>query len=104
MAQTDLDKAKLDMDVKGSNYQRAQVDLEAKQNGLADTELYSDMAGYVTDIFYKEGENLAGGYPVIVVRNQEQVIDVGLGQTDAAKFSKRHDHGYRPGSLSSLRQ
>ncbi|WP_298201241.1 hypothetical protein [Desulfosporosinus sp.] len=42
MAQTDLDKAKLDMDVKGSNYQRAQVDLEAKQNGLADTELYSD--------------------------------------------------------------
>jgi len=58
----------------------------------------------VTDILYKEGENLAAGYPVIVVRNQEQVIDVGLGQTDAAKFSKRHDHGYRPGSLSSLRQ
>ncbi|SHI25950.1 efflux RND transporter periplasmic adaptor subunit [Desulfosporosinus lacus] len=85
MAQTDLDKAKLDMDVKGSNYQRAQVDLEAKQNALADTELYSDMAGYVTDILYKEGENLAAGYPVIVVRNQEQVIDVGLGQTDAAK-------------------
>lgn len=86
MAQSDLDKAKLDRDVKEGTYQKAIVDLEAKQNALADTELYSDMAGYVTDILYKEGENLAAGYPVIIVRSQEQVIDVGLNQTDAAKI------------------
>ena len=86
MAQIDLDKAKLDIDIKESNYQKAQVDVEAKQNALADTKLYSDMAGYVTDILYKEGENLATGHPVIVVRNQEQVINVGLNQTDAAKI------------------
>ncbi|AET69530.1 RND family efflux transporter, MFP subunit [Desulfosporosinus orientis DSM 765] len=85
MSQNDLDKAKLDMDVKESNYQKAQVDVEAKQNSLSDTELYADMSGYVTDILYKEGENLAAGYPVIVVRSQEQVIEVGLNQTDAAK-------------------
>lgn len=85
MSATDLDKAKLDMDVKEANYQKAQVDVEAKQNALADTELYGDMSGYVTDILYKEGENLAAGYPVIVVRSQEQVIQVGLNQKDAAK-------------------
>jgi len=86
MAQSDLDKVKLDRDVKESTYRKAQVDAEAKQNALADTQLYSDMEGYVTDILYKEGENLAAGYPVIVVRNQEQVINVGLDQTDAAKI------------------
>ncbi|WP_291351577.1 efflux RND transporter periplasmic adaptor subunit [Desulfosporosinus sp.] len=85
LAQLDLDKAKLDMDVKESTYQKAQLDVEVKQNALSDTKLYSDMAGYVTDILYKEGENLAAGYPVIVVRSQEQVINVGLDQTDAAK-------------------
>ncbi len=86
MAQIDLDKAKLDMDVKESNYQKAQVEVEAKQNALTDTMLYSDMNGYVTDILYKEGENLAAGNPVIVVRSQKQVINVGLDQTDAAKI------------------
>ena len=86
MAQIDLDKAKLDMDVKESNYQKAQIEVEAKKNALADTKLYSDMTGYVIDILYKEGENLAAGYPVIVVRNQEQVINVGLDQADAAKI------------------
>ncbi|GAB6152264.1 efflux RND transporter periplasmic adaptor subunit [Desulfosporosinus burensis] len=86
MAQLDLDKAKLDRDVKESNYQKAQVDVEAKQNVLNDTKLYADMEGYVTDILYKEGENLAAGYPVIVVRSQKQVINVGLNQTDAAKI------------------
>lgn len=85
MSSTDLDKAKLDMDVKEANYQKAQVDVEAKQNALDDTELYGDMSGYVTDILYKEGENLAAGYPVVVVRSQEQVIQVGLNQKDAAK-------------------
>lgn len=86
MAQADLDKAKLDRDVKELTQQNAQVDVEAKQNALADTLLYSDMDGYVIDILYKEGENLAAGYPVIVVRSQKQVINLGLGQTDAAKI------------------
>lgn len=86
MAQIDLDKAKLDMDVKESTFQKAQVDVEAKQNALADALLYADMNGYVTDILYKEGENIAAGYPVIVVRSQKQVINVGLDQTDAAKI------------------
>jgi len=95
MAQIDLDKAKLDRDVKQTTYQKAQVDVEAKQNVLADTKLYADMAGYVTDILYKEGENLAAGYPVIVVRSQKQVINVGLNQTDAAKI--------KPGTLAEVK-
>jgi len=86
MAQNDLEKAKLDMSVKESTYQKAQVDVEAKQNALDDTLIYADMAGYVTDILYKQGENLAAGYPVIVVRGQRQVISVGLNLTDVANI------------------
>src|SRR5665648_75248 len=86
MAQTDLDKAKLDRDVKESTYKKTQVDVEAKQNALNDALLYSDMEGYVTDILFKEGENLAAGYPVIVVRSKKQVVNVGLDQTDVAKI------------------
>lgn len=102
MAQNDLDKAKLDMDVKESTYQKAQVDVEAKQNALADTKLYSDMPGYVTEILYKEGENLGSGYPIIVVRSQEQVIDVGLNQTDVAKIKPGTQAEVRVGSFTGV--
>jgi len=102
MAEIDLDKAKLDMDVKESTYQKAQLDVEAKQNALDDTELYSDMTGYVTDILYKEGENLAAGYPVIVVRSQEQVIDVGLDQTDAARVKPGTQAEVKVGSFTGV--
>ncbi|MFZ3132190.1 MAG: efflux RND transporter periplasmic adaptor subunit [Desulfosporosinus sp.] len=100
MAQNDLDKAKLDRDVKESTCQKAQVDVEAKQNALADTKLYSDMEGYVTDILYKEGENPGAGYPVIVVRSQEQVIDFGLDQTNAAKIKPGTQAEVKVGSFS----
>ena len=100
MAQNDLDKAKLDRDVKESAYQKAQVDVEAKQNSLKDTKLYADMEGYVTDILYKEGENLAAGYPVIVVRSQKQVINVGLNQTDVTKIKLGTQVEVKVGSFS----
>ncbi len=102
MAQIDLDKAKLDRDVKESTFQKAQVDVEAKQNALADTWLYSDMNGYVSDILYKEGENLAAGYPVIVVRSQKQVINVGLNQTDAAKIKPGTQAEVKIGSFNGV--
>ena len=102
MAQIDLDKAKLDRDVKESTFQKAQVDVEAKQNALADTQLYSDMNGYVSDILYKAGENLAAGYPVIVVRSQKQVINVGLDQTDAAKIKLGTHAEVKVGSFSGV--
>ena len=100
MAQNDLDKAKLDRDIKESTYQKAQIDVEAKQNTMADTLLYADMAGYVTDILFQEGEILGAGYPVIVVRGQEQVLNIGLDQNDAAKIKPGTQAEVKVGSFT----
>jgi RND family efflux transporter MFP subunit len=86
LAQADLDKAKLDLDVKEASYNEAKVDLQAKQISLNDAQLYSDLDGYVVDVLYKKSEIIAAGYPVVVVRTAEQMVTVGLSQNDVKKI------------------
>jgi len=85
LSKNDLDKAKLDLDIKEETYNQALIDVEAKQSALADTKLAADSAGYVADIMFAEGEVVAAGYPVVAVRQGEPVITVGLSAQDLAK-------------------
>jgi RND family efflux transporter MFP subunit len=85
LPQMDLNKAKLDLDVKEASYNQARIDLESKQILLKDATLYSDMEGYVVDVLNKEGEIIAAGYPVLVVRAGDQKVTVGLSQNDVKK-------------------
>lgn len=85
LAKNDLDKAKLDLDVKEATYRQAQIDSQGKKSALNDTELYSNLDGYVVDVLNKEGEILAAGYPLIVLRQGQQVVNVGLSQADVKK-------------------
>jgi multidrug efflux pump subunit AcrA (membrane-fusion protein) len=43
------------------------------------------MDGYVVDVLNKTGENIAAGYPVVVVRTGEQRVSVGLSQDDVKR-------------------
>lgn len=85
-AVADLNKAKLDRDVKEASYNQAKLELQSKQMQLNDAHLYSDMDGYVVDVLFRESEILAAGYPVIVVRAVEQKVTVGLSQNDIKKI------------------
>ncbi len=82
IAEADLKKVKLDLDVKEASYNQAKIELQSKQIQLNDASIYSDMDGYVVDILFKKSEIIATGYPVVVLRNDEQKVTVGLSQND----------------------
>lgn len=86
LAEADLNKVKLDLDVKEASYNQAKIELQSKQIQLNDANLYSDMDGYVVDVLFKESEIIAAGYPVIVIRAGEQKVIVGLSQNDIKKI------------------
>ena len=83
--ESDLTKAKLNLDVQEATHYQAKIALEAKQIQLNDAQLYVDMDGYVVDILFQESEIIAAGYPVVVIRSPEQKVTVGLSQKDVQK-------------------
>ncbi len=82
----DHDKAKLNRDVREADYRRAQVDLEYKKSLSADLKMYSEIDGFVVEILNKPGEIVGAGYPVVVVRNDRQVVQVGVSQKDVKQI------------------
>lgn len=108
VSKNDLDKAKLDLDIKESELSQAQeaynktkngtrtedreaalnqmeqanADFQHKQSLVEDATIRSMAEGYVVDVLYEEGEMVSAGYPVIVVRNGSQVVSVGLSGDD----------------------
>lgn len=64
----------------------AKADYDSKVNLVQDASLTADEDGYVVDVLCKEGEMQAAGYPVIVVRSDNQVVTVGLSDDDVKKI------------------
>lgn len=111
VSQNTLDKAKLEMDisqldlnsaneienqVKNSvrkedkktllnQMKQAKIDYDYKKDLLEAAELKADIDGYVVDVLYKEGEMISAGYPIVVIRNDNEIVDVGLSQNDTSK-------------------
>ncbi|WIV13424.1 biotin/lipoyl-binding protein [Proteiniborus sp. MB09-C3] len=69
-----------------SQYEQAKTAYEAQLSLLEDASLKSDTDGYIVDILYKEGELVPQGYPVIILRTDQQIITVGLSQQDVKKI------------------
>lgn len=115
ISQNSLDKAKLDLDIRETDlntakelekqvinsvreediktlsYQleQAKADYEHKKMMIESALLVSDVDGYVVDILYEEGEIVSTGYPAIIIRNEEQVVNVGLSQRDSIKVKQK---------------
>ncbi|OEF97519.1 efflux RND transporter periplasmic adaptor subunit [Desulfuribacillus alkaliarsenatis] len=67
--------------------ERAQVDYEHKLQMRTDAELRATIDGYILDVLFKEGEVIGAGQPLVVVRNQQKVITVGVPQRDLDSIS-----------------
>ncbi|KGM93801.1 efflux RND transporter periplasmic adaptor subunit [Clostridium botulinum] len=64
----------------------ARTQYESKQSMLDDTNLRASVSGYVVKVLNKSGENIAAGYPVVVIRTDDQVIDIQVAQNDIEKI------------------
>ncbi|OGO78152.1 MAG: hypothetical protein A2Y23_12255 [Clostridiales bacterium GWB2_37_7] len=113
ISQNDLDKVKLELDIRESDLKaakeiekqakngardedkaaakgqwvQAQADYDYKMSLLEDATIKSDSNGYVVDVLYEEGELIASGYPALVIRNDNQVVKVGLSSKDFEKVT-----------------
>lgn len=111
ISKLELDKAKLEMDIKDSELnqskellnqvkkgtreedkkalfnqlEQAQADYDYKASLVQDAAMKADGDGYVVNIMYKKGELVPAGYPVAVVRNENLVANVGLAEKDIGK-------------------
>lgn len=84
--QIDYDRAKLNRDVSEATLSQARIDYDSKRGLLADTRMVSEVDGYVVDVLNKAGEIVAAGYPVVIVRNDRQVVNAGVSQRDVKKL------------------
>lgn len=64
----------------------AKANYDSKVNLVQDASLTADEDGYVVDVLGKEGEMQTAGYPVILIRNENQVVTVGLSDYDVKKI------------------
>lgn len=62
----------------------AEAEYNARASLLDDCQMRSTVNGYVVDVLQDEGEFVAAGYPVAVVRTEIQTVETGLSQKDTA--------------------
>ena len=63
-------------------YQQSLTNYQYQTKQYREAALISGINGYVAEILYNEGELVPPGYPVVVVRSTNQVINVGLPQKE----------------------
>lgn len=111
ISKQELDKAKLDMDIRQSDltqaeellsqlvrgsreedktalfhqYQQAQADYLYRKSLLEDGLLTADTDGYIVEILFKEGELYTGGHPIVILRDEDQVVKIGVTSEDLMK-------------------
>lgn len=83
------DKAKLQVsttehtyDQAKAQYEKAKTDYDYKKSLLEDATLYADQNGSVLKVPFKESELIPQGYPAVVIRGTQRVINVGVAQKD----------------------
>lgn len=81
-AKLQLDIRKSDLDQANELKNQAQTDYDHKQSLLEDATLKANSDGYVVDTLFSEGEIVAAGYPVVVIRNDKKIVNVGVTQED----------------------
>lgn len=85
--QARLEKARLDRDIKKSVSEQANIGYESKRTVMSDTLMVSDIQGYVVDVLNEPGEIVGAGYPVVIVRGDIQIVNVGVSQRDIKKLA-----------------
>ena len=84
----ELDRARLEMENAEALYKNAQIDFANRSLNMEDSILKSDSYGYVAEILNQEGELVASGYPVVVLRSLETEITFGLAAKDLSKLKQ----------------
>jgi RND family efflux transporter MFP subunit len=110
ISQVDFDKVKLQFETAKAMNAQAALGAKSQSNNREGATMTSEVNGYVVDVLVKEGEVVAAGYPVIVVRNEVQVVNAGVSQRDikrlmiGTKAKVRVDEAQGEGTVTNISQ
>lgn len=76
-----------DVESARQNYEATKANYSVRKSLYNDAVLYAKENGKVLKTLYKEGELVPQGYPVIAIRSNVQIVNIGLSQKDLLKVS-----------------
>jgi multidrug efflux pump subunit AcrA (membrane-fusion protein) len=65
-----------------ANYNQAKTNYQHNLKSYNDSELKSTIDGFVASKQFEKGELVGAGYPVIIVRSDNQIVSIGISQKD----------------------
>lgn len=84
----DFEQARLAFDVRRSMFEQSRLDVTHKKRTVSDTVLRAGSDGFVVMTRGEKGELIGPGHPLVIVRDQQQVVRVGVSQRDLHVLSK----------------
>jgi len=82
LSEADLEKAKLDRDIKQKSWEQSKIDVLAKTEHLKQATLYAKADGVVADILPQVGEMLGAGVETIIIKGEGIFIETTISQKD----------------------
>lgn len=93
ISNSQLDEAKLKLDIANSDYKsavssesQAKTNLNQKVDLRNELSIKSTVEGFVLDVLNEVGEFVGAGQPVVIIRNNNQTAIVGISQEDLSKI------------------
>lgn len=78
----EYENAELKYETEKTRFNQAQLEYDSAVDKLEDSEIISDMEGFVVDILFEESEVVEAGHPVIAARDAVQMATTGVSQSD----------------------
>lgn len=86
-AKLKLETTKQDFETAKKNYELAKLNYNKAKKDMYESIVYATFDGYATKILFKEDEIISAGMPVIVVRKDEDIVNMGITADDLEKIS-----------------
>lgn len=78
--------SKRELSQAASALSQARLKSSLDENQLTDTELIAGSDGYVVDVLNEKNEVISQGYPVVIIRDKDQFIQIGATADDVRKM------------------
>jgi len=82
VSDTDLDKAKLDRDIKQRSWEQSKIDIQAKHDHLNQATLIAKTDGIVSDINPQVGEMVGAGTETMIIKDNGIFVETAISQKD----------------------
>lgn len=86
ISQQEYNLVKLEFELAEANLKNTLVEYENKLNLLEETQLCTDMDGYVLKVNFQPGEIVEKGMPVIIIRENRLIVEIEVPQGETQKI------------------